>query len=226
MTQKIKIFFFGDSICVGQHVSLHKGWVTQTSARLSELGRKHGTSLMVSNVSANGRITRQALENMPYEVQSQAPEMLIVQFGMNDCNYWRSDRGLPRVSPEAFGANLAEILIRGIHFGAKHILLNTNHPTGLDVDPLPFTDIVYQQSNAHYNEIIRQVAAEAGPSVILNDIEHAFQNHTQGSRERLLDLLLPAPDWLHLSEKGHNLYFDTTYPLIKRLALDILQKSK
>ena len=83
----IKVYFFGDSICVGQYISIHKGWVTRTSAELEELGKKYNHQIIVSNASANGRITRQALEQMPYEIQSRHPDILIVQFGLNDCNY-------------------------------------------------------------------------------------------------------------------------------------------
>lgn len=221
--QKIKVFFFGDSICVGQHVSIHKGWVTRTSASLSELVWQDSYEVIVANASANGRTTRQALEQMPYEVQSQRPDILIVQFGMNDCNYWQTDHGVPRVSPAAFAANLEEIIMRAFNFGVKKIFLNVNHPTGLDQELLPFTSITYQQSNEQYNQIIREVAIRQDWRVQLNDIEKAFLNYTQGYHERLLDLLLPAPDLLHPSERGHDLYFDVVYPAIKTTVLELIQ---
>src|SRR5438034_624703 len=93
------VLFFGDSICNGQGIAIHKGWVPRLSAGLSELAAAAGRDLVVINSAVNGRTTRQALETMPYEVQSQAPEVLVVQFGMNDCNIWQTDRGNPRVSP-------------------------------------------------------------------------------------------------------------------------------
>ena len=83
-----RIFFFGDSICVGQYVSLHKGWVTQLSAAFADFGEARGHRISVTNASASGRITREALERMPYEIQSQHPDIVIIQFGMNDCNHW------------------------------------------------------------------------------------------------------------------------------------------
>ena len=220
----IKTYFFGDSICVGQHVSLHKGWVPRTSAKLSELGKKHNTQIVVANASANGRTTRQAIENMPYEIQSQKVDLLIIQFGMNDCNYWESDRGLPRVCPEAFMANLKEIITRAFNFGAKAVFLNTNHPTALDQKVMPFTEITYQQSNEQYNQIIRDVVATSNSRVILNDVERAFKRHTEGNRERLWELLLPNPDFLHPSEKGHDLYFQVAYPPIESAVLELLNQ--
>ncbi len=220
--QPIRTFFFGDSICVGQHVSIHRGWVPRISARLSELGEERGREILVTNASANGRITRQALESMPYEVQSQGPDVVIVQFGMNDCNYWQSDGGLPRVSPKSFAANLEEIVERAYAFGAQRVLLNTNHPTALDRDILPHAGITYQESNARYNAVIRDVAAALGDRVVLNDIERTFEAHVGSSRDRLLELLRPAPDLLHLSEKGHDLYFLEICPKLEAVIEEIL----
>jgi lysophospholipase L1-like esterase len=222
LIKTIKIFFFGDSICVGQHVSLHKGWVPRISAKLSELSKEYKVQVIVGNASANGRTTRQALEHMPYEIQSQNVDLLIAQFGMNDCNCWHTDRGLPRVSPDAFKANLKEIVTRAFKFGAKQVFLNTNHPTGLDEEVLPFTNITYQQSNEQYNQIIREVASSFDNRVILNDVESAFMEYTKGSRDRLLELLLPSPDLLHPSERGHDLYYNVAYHSIKNVVLELI----
>ena len=216
----IRVFFFGDSICVGQYVSIHKGWVTRISASLSGLAQEYKREMMVVNASANGRITRQALEQMPYEIQSHHPDLLIVQFGMNDCNCWQTDRGLPRVSPKAFKANLEEIITRAFTFGAHKVLLNTNHPTGLDQQVMPFTNIFYQQSNEQFNQIIREVATSQDARVILNDVEEAFRAYTRNNREQLLNLLLP--DLLHLNEHGHDLYFHVIYPVIKEAILELI----
>jgi len=219
----IRVFFFGDSICVGQYVSIHKGWVTRISASLSGLAQEYKREMMVVNASANGRITRQALEQMPYEIQSHHPDLLIVQFGMNDCNCWQTDRGLPRVSPKAFKANLEEIITRAFTFGAHKVLLNTNHPTGLDQQVMPFTNIFYQQSNEQFNQIIREVATSQDARVILNDVEEAFRAYTRNNREQLLNLLLP--DLLHLNEHGHDLYFNVIYPVIKEAILELINNN-
>lgn len=211
----MKVFFFGDSICFGQGISLHKGWVPRISSRLEELSVKLDTSILVVNSAVNGRTTRQALLDMPYEIQSYAPDILVVQFGMNDCNYWETDRGNPRVSPKAFAANLEEILTRAFSFGAKKVFLNTNHPTGRDTTTLPYSDITYQQSNERYNRIIRDVADLFSDKVILNDMETTFYK-TASKRDELLPLLLS--DFLHLSEKGHEVYLNTIY---KKIAQEI-----
>jgi len=217
--QPVKIFFFGDSISFGQGISLHKGWVPRISARLDDLALKGGREILVINASGSGNTTRQALERMPYEVQSHHPDLVIVQFGMNDCNHWETDRGNPRVSPKAFAANLEEIVARACTFGAQRVLLSTNHPTARDEQPMPHTTITYQQSNERYNEIIRRVATDLGPAVIVSDMEQVFRAAAP-TRTDLLALLLP--DKLHLSEAGHDLYFTAIYPRLHEVVVALL----
>lgn len=218
-TEPIIIFFFGDSICFGQGVSLHKGWVTQLAIYIDKIAADYNKEFIIINSSVNGRTTRQALENMQYELQSHNPTILIVQYGMNDCNYWETDYGNPRVSPKSFEANLEEIICRAISLNTKYIILNTNHPSGRTINFLPHTSITYEQSNKKYNEIIRKVAKNQGDQVILNDMEEIFNSYSNDS-ERLNKLLLP--DKLHLSENGHNLYFKSICPIIEKLIRKIL----
>jgi lysophospholipase L1-like esterase len=217
----IKVFFFGDSICFGQGVSIHKGWVTRISAHLNELSKNTGQDIIVVNASINGNTTRQALERMPYDIQSQQADILIVQFGMNDCNYWQTDQGHPRVSPKAFEANLEEIIARAFTFGVKKVILNTNHPTGRDQELMLHTTVTYQQSNERYNQIIRTIATQFNGRLKCNDVEAIFMRHTNNDRASLLRLLLP--DLLHLSEEGHDLYFDTVYPSIRETVLEFIE---
>lgn len=207
-----RVVFFGDSICVGQGVSIHRGWVARLAAHLEERSAEGGLELIVVNASINGNTTRQALERMPYDVQSHGVGILIVQFGMNDCNYWQTDRGMPRVSPQAFSANLSEIIERGMKFGARTVLLNTNHPTTRTYEKLPHTAITYEASNQTYNELIRQVAAAFKEIAILVDVERAFRAHTSGRAAALQRLLLS--DQLHLSAEGHDLYYSLMAPAV------------
>lgn len=216
----IRVVFFGDSICVGQGVSLYKGWVTRIAQELDELGEKHGRDIIVVNSSINGRTTRQALEDMPYHVQSAGVDVLIVQFGMNDCNYWATDNGLPRVSQQAFQANLREIIARGRKFGAKAIVLNNSHPTSRTTEVFPKTGITYQQSNKSYSNLVREVAISEGEEVLFNDVDAHFTQLMQSGLD-INDCLLA--DRLHLSEKGHQVYHQFLSEIIGQTVSRILE---
>ena len=207
----IRLVFFGDSICVGQGISIHKGWVTRISAMLEDMGHDVGQEMLIENASVSGNTTRQALERMAYQVQSHGVDLMLVQFGMNDCNHWESDKGLPRVCKEAFRANLQEIIARGRRFGARRVILNTNHPTTRTEVLMPGEELTYQQSNEIYNQIVRDVAADE--KTILNDVEKHFFNEISEGKTQVSDCVLK--DGLHLSEKGHDLYFKVAAPLIE-----------
>lgn len=209
--QPLRVVFFGDSICFGQGVSLHLGWVTRISAELDGLGRSAGREVVVVNCSVNGSTTRQALERMPYDVQSHGVDVMIVQFGMNDCNHWLTDKGLPRVSVAGFEANLQEIIDRGIASGAQKIILNCNHPTTRNADFMHGIDRPYESNNKKYNTVVRKVAGANPKSVVLNDMESSFQLRLDGG-QKLRDLLLD--DGLHLSVSGHDAYYAEISPII------------
>lgn len=200
-----KVFFFGDSIAFGQGVTICNTWVCKTAEYL----RDHiSEEIIVNNYSVNGNTTRMALERMPYDIQNKEADVLVVEFGMNDCNYWLTDCGVPRVSPEAFRANLIEIIERAFVFRTKKLLLLTNHISG-KTDIMPDTDISYQQSNRKYNQIIREVAENFSPEkVVLVDMERYFEEYVTagGNEEERRDSLL-LPDGIHLSTAGHELYY-------------------
>jgi lysophospholipase L1-like esterase len=204
----VKVVFFGDSITVGFGVSPHRTWVVRTAEALAG---EVGAQVLVANSSVNGDTTRLGLERMPQTVQAFGVDVLVVQFGLNDCNRWQTDRGLPRVSAESFAANLREIFSRGRAFGARRLLLHTNHPTLLLDDPAGLGGESYEEGNRRYNEIIRSVGGGVEDLVVV-DIEAHFRE--VASRAEDLQLLL-LPDGLHLSERGHDLYFDIVRPCVR-----------
>ncbi len=217
VSKELKIHFFGDSICFGQGVSIIHGWVPRIAKNLLDIFSKKNVIINISNNAVNGRTTRQALESMPYEIQNSYPDILIIQFGMNDCNYWKSDNGVPRVNKDSFKYNLKEIIQRSEKFSTKKILLNTNHPT-TRTKKYDYADISYQESNSIYNEMIREVASES-ERVILNDIEKKVLKKIKNSGD-LSSLLLE--DQLHLSIKGHDFYYNQTLKELKKIIEDLI----
>lgn len=202
--RELRFAFFGDSICVGQGVSLHKTWAARLSAHIEAQIASSGRSVCVLNPSINGDTTRKALERIAFDIQATGVDAIMVQFGLNDANRWATDRGLPRVSEASFAANLEEIIARARAFGAEPVLLNTNHPTTRDMVNYPHYPATYEAGNRRYNQIIREVAARDG-QVVLTDIEVAFLERTSAGTP-LASLLLS--DGLHLSEAGHDLYLE------------------
>lgn len=213
MMKEVRVFCFGDSISFGQEVSVHDTWVCRLAATLNN--ESPTVKFIIQNPSICGDTTRMALERMPHDVQSHKVDILIVSFGMNDCNYWDTDQGVPRVSPEAFKANMHEIVSRARAFSVPNIVLHTNHPSTKD-KVMTNTDLRYFESNHQYNEILRTVAKEemeAYEDVYFTDIEKAFIDYAKTHNVPLHDLVLP--DGVHLSEKGHEVYFDEIYSVVK-----------
>ncbi len=202
-----KVLIFGDSIAFGQGVSLHKGWV----ARLSlEVEKKYQDEVLIVNSSVNGSTTHAALDRIAYEIQNPGADVVVIQFGLNDCNYWMTDRGLPRVSSNSFKANLEEIIERCFHFKVRKIILVTNHPTNLKVD-FSHSPVSYAESSRHYNKIIRSVG-DKYQNIVLVDMESIFEEKMNPEK---FDHLLQ--DGLHLSSKGHEIYSKYLIPVITNM---------
>lgn len=208
----VRISFFGDSICVGQGVSIYNGWVTKVAQFFDEYGALKGKEFLITNASVNGRTTRQALEDMPYHVQAHGVDILVIQFGLNDCNYWASDQGLPRVSIGAFRENLREIVQRGFNSGARRVLLNNNHPTSRTLALMQGTQKTYEESNREYSDEVRKLASSLGRGVYFQDVYDYFTRLTRESGRPIDDYLLQ--DGLHLSVAGHEAYYELMRPII------------
>ena len=201
------LIFFGDSVCAGQYVSPFKTWVTRISEKIALL--PEGENCIVMNQSVNGNTTRMALERMPFDVQSHGADIILIQFGINDCHFWETDVCLPRVSKAAFEANLQEIIARSRVFGAAKVIINTNHPTNKYIGHLKKN---HNDGNLLYNESIRKIARMDG-AIELIDIEKKI-NALLEQGASLADFVLN--DGVHLSFKGHDFYFETVYPVIER----------
>jgi acyl-CoA thioesterase-1 len=218
----IKVTFFGDSTCVGQGVSIYQGWVTKIAKHFDDYGQKINQEILVSNRSINGRTSRQALEDMPYQIQSQGIDILVVQFGLNDCNYWATDHGLPRVSLTGFIENLREIILRAERSGVYRILLNNNHPTARDKAIMAGTTMTYEASNRCYNAAIRKLAADLPSSIRFQDVESFFNSNI--NKQQPIEKFLLS-DGLHPSIAGHEQYFRLMCPVIQD-AVDAVVKAK
>ncbi len=206
-SQGVTLVYMGDSVTVGQHIDPDVRWTSLLDRRL---GEEFGEAVASHNKGMSGETTRMGLERFPRDVQAFRPEVMTLQFGLNDCNCWQTDEGHPRVSAPAFVANLHEMIARARLFGSDAVILSTNHCT-LRRAPMASGESL-EEANLRYNDLIRQVAAESG--VLLCDIEEAFASLED---DELEGLLLPAPDVLHLSEQGNRVYADIIWRHVHRL---------
>lgn len=179
------LFFVGDSISYGQLVSVEKTWVYMVANWLNRDEMK----FIIQNSSIMGNTTREALQRLYNDALYRSASVIYYQFGMNDCNMWDTDKGLPRVSPKTFEANLEELISRARAYKA-YVLLGTNHPSNKSSE--------YDERNKRYNEIIRSVCVNNNVGLI----DHETYWHNINHLEYLL------PDGIHLNEKGHKLYFE------------------
>src|SRR5262249_11700284 len=101
-------------------------------------------------------------------------------------------------------------------FGAKEIILATNHPT-LRRKVLMSGESL-EGARKRYNETVREVAREM--EVTLCDIEKAFDRL---SDRDLGERLLPYPDLFHLSEPGHMRYGEAIRPFVDTAVMRIIK---
>jgi lysophospholipase L1-like esterase len=214
----LTIVFMGDSITAGQYVDPALRWTSLIGDSIVARYLTTSANFLILNRGVSGETTRQGLERFPADVQQHRPDVMTLQFGLNDCNCWVTDAGLPRVSETAFRANLIEMIERAQRFGADHIILSTNHPT-LRHKVLLSGDSL-ETRRQRYNDHVRDVAALTG--VELCDVEDGFSGLDRGE---LAELLLPYPDQVHLSIEGHRRYAACIQPYLDHAIADLLRGS-
>jgi len=201
---ELKVIVFGDSIAVGDGVPVHKGWVYKISESISE----DYEGVVVYNSSVSGETTRQALLRMSYNIFNKGFKIMVLQFGLNDCNRWKTESDLPRVNITSFKHNLMEIIEKSMVDGIEHFIINTNHPSSIKY---------YQDDLKEYNKVIREVANFYGDSVQLMDIEDMMLRNMKIGHT-LEDFVLP--DGVHLTERGHTFYYRYLYVVLERIFVD------
>lgn len=199
MDKKV-IFFFGDSIFVGQGQSLYNGCIVNYAKYIE--GKN--SNYFVINSSVNGRTSRQALEDMSYACGDYKIEIIVIQFGLNDCNHWDSDHGLPRVSLAAFEANILEMAEKAKKIGVENIIVNNNHPTNVGI--LKKFNINFDEWARKYNNSLRSIKQQDNVRFYFNDIELKIENYLKKNNLQKAEIL--QEDGLHLNNFGHQIYFD------------------
>jgi lysophospholipase L1-like esterase len=173
-----------------------------------------GIAAVVVNAGIGDTTTRQAVDRLDHDVRRHHPDLVVVQFGIND-SWIDVDLGktLPRLSRAQFRANLRTIIRRLGRDGARIVLMTPNpmrwgdpfyvkafteHPGLLDVTAVRGIDKLLDV----YAQDVREVAK--GESVALVDIFEAFEHYGAVPGQSIDDLLL-ASDRIHPNQAGQDL---------------------
>lgn len=201
----LNVVFMGDSMTFGQYIDPRTRWTELVQRAVREEYGTRAENFWFINSGISGNTTRMGLERFPHDVQQYSPDIMTLQFGLNDGNCWDSDNGLPRCSAPAFRANLVEMIDRARAFGARQIIVQTNSRT-LRHEKM-CSGYSMEEANEKYSVILREVAREK--ETMLCDVREAFEPFSQ---EELAELILP--DLLHLSEKGSKVWAAAITPLL------------
>ncbi|MBM4279009.1 MAG: SGNH/GDSL hydrolase family protein [Deltaproteobacteria bacterium] len=213
----VRICYFGDSITYGlghdqKGVDMTRRWTALVDEALKKY-ESGGLFVYSLNLGENGNTTRNGLERLP-EAYAFKPDLVTVQFGMNDCNYWFSDGGLPRVNPVSFKFNLKELIEKLFAAKVQKVLLSTNHL--IPVEKMMLNNKSYNENNRFYNQIIREIAKDTG--VTLCDMESLLADSIN-NRALFLD---ENGRWLHLSSLGNQRYAEAILPFIEKELMEIV----
>ncbi|MDL2284979.1 GDSL-type esterase/lipase family protein [Oxalobacter sp. OttesenSCG-928-P03] len=193
------IVCLGDSICYGDGVRPDQAWVSLLAA---ELVQRHPAA-RVHNVGVNGETVEGGLWRLSACLAPPVPDLLYVQFGLNDA--W-----INVSSAEEYTVMMWEIVSRALESGVRTVLVGTNHPVWAGQD---YGDTDYPQRVRQFNASLRSRFALAPERVSLADIEAHWD--VLGSREALVPLL--QGDGVHLSPQGNRVYADFLLPVFERL---------
>lgn len=178
----------------------------------------------VINAGVGGHNTRHARARFKKDVLSESPDIVVIQFGINDAavDVWKKPPATEsRVSLTDYEMNLRHFIttLRARNIG---IILMTPNPLRwtpkmrsmygkLPYDPN--SESGFNVRLLRYAKAMRQVAASA--KVPLVDIYQTFERFGNASGQSVDDLLL---DGIHPNDRGQHLVADRLLPVILTLA--------
>ena len=156
----MKLIALGDSVTYGQGVRSSEAWpaVLERITRSRVNPRKRCD---VRNAGVCGDTTRLGLARFPKDVQLHRPDVVCIQFGLNDANVWQSDEGVPRVSCSAYVSNVLEMATRVHALGSRAIILRPHKPETEQRSLVNFGSSDYGDRVMEYAIALRDAAAES-----------------------------------------------------------------
>jgi acyl-CoA thioesterase-1 len=199
----MRLVCLGDSICAGYGVAPKAGWV----ALIAGLLAADFPDLVVDNAGISGEIAQEGLGRLSRVLASGPPDLLYVQFGLNDAAMG--------IAVADHVRTVREIVRRSLQGGTRGALVGNNHPVCVNgAWDLPGTDLYRRQVRALNEGLRREFSPLSGP-VFFADVERLCES-SGGIRE--LAALLQY-DGVHLSEEGNRAYARLLYPLFRERLL-------
>ena len=195
---------FGDSICYGDGVRPEEAWVSLVAAELTRRWPK----ARVRNAGVNGETAQDGLYRLPMLLAPPAPDVLYVQFGLNDA--WQN-----ACSAEEYADAVWEIVRGALESGVRNVLAGTNHPVWLEQDMYDWAG--FPPRVRQFNVSLRNRLALASGRVALADIEARWD--ALGGKQAHVPLL--QADGVHLSAVGNRAYAEMLLPMFVRLCGDV-----
>jgi lysophospholipase L1-like esterase len=183
------VVFLGDSVTYGYGVDTRKeSFFARIESTLKK--GKYG-NIRVINAGVNGDETSDALLRIDTDVLAKEPDIVVISFGLNDCQNSVMTR-------RQFRKNL-EAIVDKIEPKAEVILSTSN--TFLETDSSLWKEL--NNLLDQYMEEIRTIAREKTIQVI--DVHTAWKDYLYNNPHTTESLYI---DFIHPSAQGHKLIFE------------------
>ncbi|MCP3967622.1 MAG: SGNH/GDSL hydrolase family protein [Lentisphaerae bacterium] len=163
-----------------------------------------GTHIEVINSSVGGKPAARARSEFAERVMKHSPQMVFIQFGLNDMRYDGKRGNNPISTPKEFKAHLKKMVMCCQDIPAKVVVLGNHQPAPMLILPDGKT---YPETVIEYNSAARKAAQECNA-----EYHDMSQLDIPGGTWR--DMV--GDDYIHLSELGKNLYANKAATLIMR----------
>lgn len=178
----------------GMNADLIRGsWVSQLRRDLQHLNER----ATVHNSGKGGWTSAQGLDGFDTGVRSLKPDLLILNFGIND---WRKP-----ISVGDYRANIERMLDEAEAAGCACLLWTSGPVSAVSGETYgwhkPLDDTAYPEPFVRYNDTLRSIAAERG--LLLADAEEAIKAEWRSGT----DISGWFYDSFHFTQDGHDRLF-------------------
>lgn len=216
--EEFTIVAFGDS------TTAPRGDLRVYADLLEEELPARGVPVRVINAGTGGNDTGHARSRFQKDVLSHNPDVVVIQFGINDAavDVWKDPPStVPRVSVADYEQNLRHF-IRSLEEGGVSVVMMTPNPLRwtpkmrrMYGEPpyLPDDEDGYNVILRGYAEKVRRIAESDNVSLI--DVYRIFEDLGKNEGASVEDLLL---DGIHPNKAGHRLIADQLIGLLRKIA--------